>query len=166
MGYSGAGTNVSIGGADIRIYTSGTKLAFVSTANIQLSNYTSGDGLFQGFANLESINFNGIVNTSTLTNASNMFKNCPKLKAIDMSTLDLSNLTTATDIFYGTTLTAIKTPKAIKSETTISLNTTLDDANENSYTSISTSDVNKTLKKEFESGLLVKQWWNILHINC
>ena len=139
-------------------------LAFVTKFVAQLpANCTS---LFSNFTNLTTVKFNGVVDTSNITNSTSMFSGCSALKYLDMSTCDLSNLATTTSMFSGcTNLEAIKTPKTLG--TSISLVKSLKEETDLSTSKnlISTTDTNKTLKANFEGAYLYQYWYDVLGIS-
>ena len=58
------------------------------------------DRWFDNLAQLESIEGLNTLNTSKVTSMVDMFKNCSKLKALDLSGFDTGNVTTMSGIFY------------------------------------------------------------------
>ena len=62
---------------------------------------TSCKAWFIGFINLTSISGIEYLNTSNVTDMSQMFSNCPKLTSLDLSNFDTSNVTSMQKMFYN-----------------------------------------------------------------
>lgn len=60
-------------------------------------------GLFQGYTNLTSIEFGVYFDTSNVKDMSYMFKDCAKLKSLDLSTLNTENVRKVDGMFEGCT---------------------------------------------------------------
>jgi len=57
--------------------------------------------LFSDFPALQGIHFGDAFHTDFSTDAQNMFRNCPSLKTLDLSSLDTSNVTNMSGMFSG-----------------------------------------------------------------
>lgn len=58
-------------------------------------------GLFQGYTNLTGIEFGVYFDTSNVKDMSYMFKDCAKLKSLDLSTLNMDNVRKVDGMFEG-----------------------------------------------------------------
>ena len=87
-------------------------------------NIVSIAGLFDGLTSCTSIeNIKHLVgtNSTSVTNISNLFKNCSSLTELDLSDWDVSGVTTATDFVFGcSSLITIKSPKTLPTTDVIS----------------------------------------------
>ena len=91
------------GGTNSLYFVANTSLGFSKIVAADMSSF------FQHFPMLESVEFNGALDTSKVTNFSNMFAGCSKLSSVDLGTLDMSRGTNFNGMFSGcSSLTTIK----------------------------------------------------------
>ena len=74
------------------------ELYIAGYGEIKLSEANS---LFFFFTNVETLDFNNIIDTSNVTDMLRMFQNCYKLTSVDLSTFDTSKVTNMADMFNG-----------------------------------------------------------------
>ena len=78
-----------INNTNIYIYCEDTIVAPLSMAS-----------MFSGFSSLETINFNGVLNTTRTTTFSSLFFRCTYLENVDLTGINTENVTTMSYMFY------------------------------------------------------------------
>ena len=138
------------------MFNSSSKLETLNLSNFDTSKVESMQGMFYNMTELKSIIGIDSFNTSSLTDTIRMFKNCNNLESLDLSSFDLSKVTTITDMLYIPNLKELKTPKVYPNDTSlvITLYRTLYDDNLVSYTSLGkstspSSPIQTVLKKGY-----------------
>ena len=79
-------------------YTDLNDLFIAANGEIVVSNCK---GIFRKYVNLERIHFNGIFNTSQVTDMGYMFEDCTALKELDLSSFDTSQVTNMNGMFMA-----------------------------------------------------------------
>ena len=119
------------------------QLTSIDISSFNTSNVTNMYLMFHGCTSLTTLNLSNF-NTSKVENMSRMFCVCSSLTSIDISSFDMSLTSDILEMFYGTPLTSLKTPRVYPSNLTITLPNTLYDINGNGYSTLSTGNPTQT----------------------
>ena len=89
----------AVGDKVFAYYNAGTVYIYY-TAKMNFN--ANSDNMFYNFAALESVSFDkGMINTAPVTSTNSMFRNCKKLKALDLSQFNTPNLTNTGRMFQN-----------------------------------------------------------------
>ena len=98
---------VGVEGSSLAYLLSGRdSLKSVDLSGLDTSNVTNMSNMFEGNKNLTSLNLNGL-NTSNVTQMNSMFRSCGQLLTLDLSSFNTSNVENMSYMFFG--LGSIKT---------------------------------------------------------
>ncbi len=152
-------------------------LTSISFGNFNTTNVTNMSGMFAYCAELTNLNLSSF-NTSSVTNMLGMFAFCKELTTLDLSSFDMSEVTTAEMMLncydpslegvMVSKLRTVKTPSSISSALFVDLPELTgylwaDSDNPSTfYTTISSSNTNKTLIAVSNEAYLRKDWLTVL----
>ena len=78
-----------------------TQLLTVDLSGLDYSSVTTMESMFNKCAALTNVNFGNNVNSSSLTKLSSMFSDCASLIELDLSNMNMDNVTSTYRMFYG-----------------------------------------------------------------